>query len=97
MRVSGDRQVAAGRIFLQDSAMILCHAHRFIFIKTTKTAGSSPEMTLTKYCGPDDIVTPMSPADERKRASLGYSGPRCPRPLVRNRSYGQGSGPGRLL
>jgi len=37
---------------------------------------SSLEMTLTKYCGPEDIITPMSPADERKRASLGYSGPR---------------------
>jgi len=56
--------------------MILCHAHRFIFIKTAKTAGSSLEMALTKYCGPEDIITPMSPADERKRAALGYPGPR---------------------
>jgi hypothetical protein len=56
--------------------MILCHAHRFIFIKTTKTAGSSLEMALTKYCGPEDIITPMSPADERKRAALGFPGPR---------------------
>lgn len=56
--------------------MILSHEHRFIFLKTTKTAGSSLHMTLTKYCGPDDIIAPMSPEDERKRASLGYAGPR---------------------
>lgn len=56
--------------------MILSHQHRFIFIKTAKTAGSSLHMALTRYCGPDDIITPMSPADERVRASLGYGGPR---------------------
>jgi len=56
--------------------MILSHEHRFLFLKTTKTAGSSLHMTLTKYCGPDDIIAPMNPEDERVRASLGYAGPR---------------------
>lgn len=56
--------------------MILSHEHRFIFLKTTKTAGSSLEMALSKYCGAGDIITPMSAADERKRAALGYPGPR---------------------
>ena len=39
--------------------MIVSHRHRFIFIKTHKTAGSSIEMALAPLCGPDDIVTPM--------------------------------------
>jgi hypothetical protein len=56
--------------------MILSHEHRFIFLKTTKTAGSSLEMALSRYCGPDDIITPIGPSDDRKRASLGYGGPR---------------------
>lgn len=39
--------------------MIVSHKHRFIFIKTHKTAGSSLEMALAPLCGPDDIITPM--------------------------------------
>ncbi len=39
--------------------MIVSHRHRFIFIKTHKTAGSSMEMALAPLCGPEDIITPM--------------------------------------
>lgn len=39
--------------------MIISHQHKFIFIKTHKTAGSSMEMALAPLCGPDDIITPM--------------------------------------
>jgi hypothetical protein len=39
--------------------MIVSHKHRFIFIKTHKTAGSSMEMALGPLCGAEDIVTPM--------------------------------------
>ena len=39
--------------------MIVSHRHKFIFIKTHKTAGSSMEMALGPLCGPDDIITPM--------------------------------------
>jgi hypothetical protein len=39
--------------------MIISHKHRFIFIKTHKTAGSSLEMALAARCGPEDIITPM--------------------------------------
>lgn len=39
--------------------MIISHRYQFIFIKTHKTAGSSMEMALAPFCGPDDIITPM--------------------------------------
>ena len=39
--------------------MICSHRHRFIFIKTNKTASTSVEMGLEPFCGPGDIVTPI--------------------------------------
>lgn len=39
--------------------MIISHTHRFIFVKTHKTAGSSLEVALARECGPDDIVSHM--------------------------------------
>ena len=55
--------------------MILSHKHRFIFIKTVKTAGTSLEMALSRFCGPDDIITPISPSDEATRRAHGHRGP----------------------
>lgn len=37
--------------------MIISHQHKFIFIKTRKTAGSSLEKILYNYLGEDDICT----------------------------------------
>lgn len=37
--------------------VLLSHKHKFIFIKTRKTGGSSTEMALARYCGPDDVIT----------------------------------------
>lgn len=48
--------------------MIVSHAHKFIFIKTGKTAGTSVEIALSRFLGPDDIATPIKPDDERLRA-----------------------------
>jgi hypothetical protein len=48
--------------------MIVSHAHKFIFLKTKKTAGTSIELALTKLCGDDDIITPLTEVDEAKRA-----------------------------
>ena len=39
--------------------MIISHTHRFIFVKTHKTAGSSLEVALGCECGSDDIVSHM--------------------------------------
>jgi hypothetical protein len=55
--------------------VIASHAHRFVFIKTRKTAGTSLEIALSRHCGPDDIVTKISPEDEQLRAAAGGVGP----------------------
>lgn len=55
--------------------MIISHDHKFIFLKTTKTAGTSIEIALSEYCGAQDIVTPISAVDEKTRTILGYRGP----------------------
>ena len=36
--------------------MIISHKHKFIFIKTKKTTGTSVEIFLSNICGLDDIV-----------------------------------------
>ena len=43
--------------------MIISHKFRFIFIKTIKTAGTSIETWLSGRCGPDDVFTPVIPAE----------------------------------
>ncbi len=55
--------------------MILSHKHKFIFLKTQKTAGTSIEIALSRFCGERDIITPISPDDEALRRQLGYRGP----------------------
>ncbi len=51
--------------------MILSHEWKFIFIKGRKVAGTSIEMALSTICGPDDIVTPITPFDEVQRIRAG--------------------------
>ncbi len=60
----------------QGRRMIISHKLKFIFVKTAKTAGTSIEIALSKYCGKDDVITPISHEDEETRRSLGYLGPR---------------------
>ena len=48
--------------------MILSHKYQFIFIRTTRTAGTSIEMLLGRHCGDDDILTPINPHVEPHRA-----------------------------
>jgi hypothetical protein len=40
--------------------MIISHSHKFIFIKSEKTAGTSIESALSQYCSGDDVVTPIN-------------------------------------
>ncbi len=44
--------------------MIISHEHRFIFVKTRKTAGTSIEVLLSSLIEPDAIVTPIEPPVE---------------------------------
>lgn len=39
--------------------MIISHTHKYIFIKSTKTAGTSVEAALSNYCADKDVVTPL--------------------------------------
>lgn len=57
--------------------MIVSHKHKFIFLKTQKTGGTSVETGLSQFCGEDDIITPD---DEVLRIRMGY-------PASRNCGY----------
>jgi hypothetical protein len=48
--------------------LIVSHEHKFIFVKTRKTAGTSIEVFLARHLGPDAIVTPVVPAVDGHRA-----------------------------
>ena len=55
--------------------MIICHRHKFIFIKCRKTAGTSIEIALSQFTSAYDTITPISKRDEVERTNLGYEGP----------------------
>jgi hypothetical protein len=41
--------------------VIISHQHKFIYIKTYKTASTSLQVLLEKFCGEKDIITPIEP------------------------------------
>lgn len=43
---------------------VISFKHRFVFIKTTKTAGTSIEVELSRLAGDDAVVTPVVPPEE---------------------------------
>ncbi len=55
--------------------MIISHRYRFIFIKTRKTAGTSIEIGLSKFCDGDDVVTELGEKPEIKE-QYGHTGAR---------------------
>ncbi len=74
--------------------MIVSHAHKFIFLKTKKTAGTSIELALSELCGSEDVISPLTAIDEAKR--VGKRGAQnwkrhgwwdSPRPLFKRRWF----------
>jgi hypothetical protein len=55
--------------------VIVSHEHGFVFMKTRKTAGTSVEIALSRVCGPDDVITPVTASDEALRREVGGRGP----------------------
>ena len=55
--------------------MIVSHRLRLIFVKTRKTASTSVEIALARFCGDADIITRDTPADQALRDSLSVRGP----------------------
>lgn len=52
--------------------MLISHGSRFIFVKTKKSAGSSVEVSLARFCdGPRDVITPLLPHDRRFQKVVG--------------------------
>jgi Sulfotransferase family len=47
--------------------MIISHEHKFIFLKTKKTAGTAVEAALSELCGPECVITPYREESEEDR------------------------------
>lgn len=67
--------------------MIISHKNRFVYVKPGKTAGSSIEMTLSQFCGAQDIVTRLRGRDENHRPQPCAA--EIARPVYRHRITGE--------
>ena len=61
--------------------MIISHEHKFIFLKTKKTAGTAIEAALSELCGPLDVITPYREESEQDRKGLPPQNYRIENPL----------------
>jgi len=61
--------------------MIISHKHKFIFLKTKKTAGTAIEAALSELCGPLDVITPYREESEADRKGRGPQNYRIEHPL----------------
>ena len=52
--------------------MIFSKKHKLLYVKGRKVASTSIEIALSKICGDEDIITPLTPADEKLRLNLNY-------------------------
>jgi hypothetical protein len=56
--------------------MIISYLNKFIFIRVPKTASTSVEVALTKFCGPDDVISGVHFHNDLENAILDYEGER---------------------
>jgi hypothetical protein len=61
--------------------MIVSHERKFIFLKTRKTAGTSLEIALSKYCGPRDVLAPINFDEDMRRQVSGRGKQNHARPV----------------
>ncbi|AHM03026.1 hypothetical protein roselon_00586 [Roseibacterium elongatum DSM 19469] len=54
--------------------MIYLTAPKILFLKPRKVAGTSLEIALSRFAGPDDIITPITSTDEKARRARGFRG-----------------------
>jgi hypothetical protein len=66
--------------------MIISHEHKFIFIKTAKTAGTSIEVALREVCGAEDVITPFRKEKETHRGGRGPQNLELDHPAVPKRA-----------
>src|SRR5262245_520719 len=69
--------------------MIISHEHKFIFIKTKKTAGTAIEAALSELCGPLDVITPYREESEADRKGQPPQNYRIEHPLKPKRALWQ--------
>ena len=55
----------------EEAVLIINHQHKFIFVKTRKTAGTSIETALATMCDDHDVITALSDDDEAARRESG--------------------------
>src|SRR5262245_62801539 len=67
--------------------MIVSHKHKFIFIKTKKTAGTAIEAALSELCGPEDVITPYREESEPARKGLSPQNYRIEHSLKPKRTF----------
>ncbi len=66
--------------------MIISHKLKVIHIKLKKVAGSSFETALSKYCGPDDVLSEILGPGKKLRETLGFPSAQNHEPfIIRNR------------
>jgi hypothetical protein len=55
--------------------MIFLKSLNVLFLKPRNVGGTAFEIALSKFAGPDDIITPVSSEDETTRSTMGFVGP----------------------